>query len=67
MTPSEIIAAFAATLILFTLFWFWRIDRIERRQFKEFMDRTPSATRRYPLIVDAKLDFDDTEAFYHKN
>jgi hypothetical protein len=55
MTPSEIIAAFAATLILFVLFWFWRQDRIERRQFKEFMNRTPSATRKYPSAVDRKL------------
>jgi hypothetical protein len=55
MTSTEIIAAFSALLILFVLFWFWRQDRIERRQFKEFMNRTPSATRKYPSAVDRKL------------
>jgi hypothetical protein len=67
MTPTEIIAAFSALLILFVLYWFWRQDRIERRELKKLMDSRPSATKRYPLIVDATLDLDVTEAFYHKN
>ena len=48
------------------LIWFFNWKE-ERRLKKKMQDQYPSVKKRYSKIVDAKLDQDITERFYHNN
>lgn len=62
-TPVALIVLLTLLVIGFLVGTHIDRQRLKRRE----RDKYPSAKRKYPMIVDAKLDLDVTESFYSEN